>query len=169
MTAAEFCLFFLSRHHKTQNRRYFWDLHVNNASSRHTQRRNHKNQRHGRRQAVIVATSCRNAKKTDCILIDSIFSHVMGRQEYRLARALVCCMNRLDDGTTYNTHCIHIPHTTHTTYEHHIQTSRYRRHCRTKRNKHCRIQTSTTTIVYRLCFLCMSVFIHYVLLCCRDR
>ena len=108
-------------------------------------------------------------KKTDCILIDSIFSHVMGRQEYRLARALACCMNRLDDGTTYNTHCIHIPHTTHTTYEHHIQTSRYRRHCRTKRNKHCRIQTSTTTIVSQLCFSYMSVFIHYVLLCCRDR
>ena len=57
-TAAKFCLFFLvvpPQNH--QNRRYFWDMHVNNASSRDTKQHNAKNQRHGRRQAVIVATS----------------------------------------------------------------------------------------------------------------
>ena len=72
-------------------------------------------------------------QKTDCIPIEPTFSRLMGRQEYRLAWALVCHMNRLDHGITYTAYTYHITLTTRTTY--HIQTSRHRQRRGTIRNE----------------------------------
>ena len=72
-------------------------------------------------------------QKTDYIPVESTFSRVMGRKEYRLAWALVCHMNRLDHGITYTAYTYHITLTTRTTY--HIQTSRHRQRRGTIRNE----------------------------------
>ena len=50
-------------------------------------------------------------QKTDCIRIESTFSRLMGRQEYRLVWALVRRTFWLDHSTIY--HIPQIPHTTH--------------------------------------------------------
>ena len=60
-------------------------------------------------------------QKSDCIRIESTFSRLMGRQEYRLAWALVRRTFWLDHSTVHN-HRHSIQHTTytHTAYKHHV-------------------------------------------------
>ena len=147
-TAAEFCLFFLSCRHETQNRRYFRDMHVENASllAIHNNTMPKTNGTDAGRPSLWRHLD--GMQKPDYIPIEPTFSRWLDEPEYRLAWAVVRRTFRSDHSTVhYHRHST--PHTIyHIPYITSHQTSCHPN--RTIRNEDCRIQTSTTTFVSQL-------------------